>query len=120
MTFDQFFRILRARWLLALSVMGALVAITMGICLVMPKSYKATASVMVDLKPDPVAGMSGMVGLQSAGLMATQIDIITSPALATRVARQIGMDPAELRRKNFVGKDQFPFATATGLNYASK
>ncbi len=92
MTFDQFFRILRARWLLALSVMGALVVITMGICLWLPKSYKATASVMVDLKPDPVAGMAGNVGLQSATLMATQIDIITSPALATRVARQIGMD----------------------------
>lgn len=92
MTFDQFFRILRARWLLALSVMGLLVVVTMGICLWLPKSYKATASVMVDLKPDPVAGMAGNVGMQSATLMATQIDIITSPALATRVARQIGMD----------------------------
>jgi succinoglycan biosynthesis transport protein ExoP len=92
MTFDQFFRILRARWLLALGVLGFVVVVTMGICLWLPKSYKATASVMVDLKPDPVAGMSGSVGLQSAGLMATQIDIITSPALATRVARQIGMD----------------------------
>jgi len=92
MTFDQFFRILRARWLLALGVMGLLVVVTMGICLWLPKSYKATASVMVDLKPDPVAGMAGNVGLQSATLMATQIDIITSPALATRVARQIGMD----------------------------
>lgn len=92
MTFDQFFRILRARWLLALGVMALLVVVTMGICLWLPKSYKATASVMVDLKPDPVAGMAGNVGLQSATLMATQIDIITSPALATRVARQIGMD----------------------------
>ena len=62
MTFDQFFRILRARWLLALSVMGALVVITMGICLWLPKSYKATASVMVDLKPDPVAGMAAAAG----------------------------------------------------------
>lgn len=95
MTFDQFFRILRARWLLAAGVMAGLVALTMGISLWLPKSYKATASVMVDLKPDPVAGMSGTVGLQSAGLMATQIDIITSPALATRVARQIGMDNNE-------------------------
>ncbi len=95
MTFDQFFRILRARWLLTVAVMAALVAITMGVCLVLPKSYKATASVMVDLKPDPVAGMVGAAGLQSAGLIATQIDIITSPALAMRVARQIGMDNNE-------------------------
>jgi succinoglycan biosynthesis transport protein ExoP len=92
MTFDQFFRIIRARWLLALSVMAALVILTMGICLVLPKTYKATASVMVDLKPDPVTGMSSGMALPSVGLMATQIDIITSPALATRVARKIGMD----------------------------
>ncbi len=35
------------------------------------------------------------------------------------LAAELKMDPAELRRKNFVGKDQFPFATATGLNYDS-
>jgi carbon-monoxide dehydrogenase large subunit len=35
------------------------------------------------------------------------------------LAAELKMDPAEIRLKNFVGKDQFPFPTATGLNYDS-
>lgn len=101
MTFDQFFRVLRARWLLALSVVTTLVLITLVVCLVLPKSYKATASVMVDLKPDPVAGMSGLGSATSPVLMATQIDIITSPSVAARVVRQLGMDQNPQLRKQW-------------------
>ncbi|HLN06527.1 MAG TPA: xanthine dehydrogenase family protein molybdopterin-binding subunit [Acidimicrobiales bacterium] len=32
-------------------------------------------------------------------------------------AFEIGMDPAEVRRRNFVGKDAFPFTTPTGTEY---
>jgi aerobic carbon-monoxide dehydrogenase large subunit len=35
------------------------------------------------------------------------------------LAAELRMDPAEIRLKNFVSKDQFPFPTATGLNYDS-
>jgi aerobic carbon-monoxide dehydrogenase large subunit len=35
------------------------------------------------------------------------------------VAADLGADPAEVRRKNFPGKDEFPFHTATGLDYDS-
>jgi carbon-monoxide dehydrogenase large subunit len=35
------------------------------------------------------------------------------------LAAELKMDPAEIRLKNFVGNDQFPFATATGLTYDS-
>lgn len=34
-------------------------------------------------------------------------------------ARELGMDPAELRRKNFVQPDQFPFQTQVALVYDS-
>jgi carbon-monoxide dehydrogenase large subunit len=34
-------------------------------------------------------------------------------------ARKIGMDPAEVRRKNFIPKDQFPYTVATGITYDS-
>lgn len=34
-------------------------------------------------------------------------------------ARELGMDPVELRRKNFIKPDQFPFASAAGLEYDS-
>ncbi len=35
------------------------------------------------------------------------------------LARKLNMDPAELRRRNFIGKDEFPYATAAGLLYDS-
>lgn len=35
------------------------------------------------------------------------------------LARELGMDPAELRRKNFIQPDQFPYATQMGAVYDS-
>src|SRR5260370_1879930 len=35
------------------------------------------------------------------------------------LAAELKMDPAEIRLKNFVSKEQFPYATATGLMYDS-
>ena len=35
------------------------------------------------------------------------------------LADELGMDAVELRRKNFVGKDQFPYPSALGLTYDS-
>ncbi len=35
------------------------------------------------------------------------------------LAAELKMDPAEIRLKNFVHNDEFPFATATGLSYDS-
>ena len=35
------------------------------------------------------------------------------------LAAELKMDPVELRLKNFVGNEEFPFATATGLAYDS-
>ena len=34
-----------------------------------------------------------------------------------KAARELGMDPIELRRKNFVKPDQYPYASAAGLEY---
>lgn len=36
-----------------------------------------------------------------------------------QAARQLGLDPAEVRRKNFIKPEQFPFATFTGVTYDS-
>lgn len=35
------------------------------------------------------------------------------------LADELGLDPTELRRKNFIAPDKFPFETATGLTYDS-
>ncbi len=36
-----------------------------------------------------------------------------------KAARRLGLDPAEIRRRNFVAPDDFPYTTATGLTYDS-
>ncbi len=35
------------------------------------------------------------------------------------LARELGVDPVEVRRKNFIGPDEFPYATSTGVTYDS-
>jgi aerobic carbon-monoxide dehydrogenase large subunit len=36
-----------------------------------------------------------------------------------KLARELDMDPLELRRKNFIGKEEFPFTTALQITYDS-
>ncbi|NKW71656.1 xanthine dehydrogenase family protein molybdopterin-binding subunit [Rhodobacteraceae bacterium R_SAG10] len=36
-----------------------------------------------------------------------------------KCARELGIDPIEIRRKNFIKPDQYPFTTAAGLEYDS-
>ena len=37
--------------------------------------------------------------------------------IVTKAAVELGRDPAELRRQNFIGKDQFPYETPVALTY---
>jgi carbon-monoxide dehydrogenase large subunit len=39
--------------------------------------------------------------------------------LVQNAAYELGVDPAELRRKNFIRRDQFPYTSATGFVYDS-
>ncbi|MCY7315907.1 MAG: chain length determinant protein EpsF [Rubrivivax sp.] len=88
MTFGQFLSILRARWWLALAVLLGTVLLTVGASLLMPKQYKAAASVVVDFRPDPLsAAIYG--GAAPPALMATQVDIIRSDRVAERVVRNL-------------------------------
>ena len=88
MTFGQFLAILRARWWLALLVLAVTVGTTVGVSLVLPKRYTATATVVVDLKPDPVSAMM-TGGMASPAFMATQVDVIQSERVAQRVVRNL-------------------------------
>ncbi|MGM0591664.1 MAG: xanthine dehydrogenase family protein molybdopterin-binding subunit [Halobacteriota archaeon] len=45
--------------------------------------------------------------------------IYTIERLMDRAADELGVDPAELRRKNFVPADAFPYETALGFTYDS-
>lgn len=91
MSFGQFFSILKARWWVALLVLAVTVAGTVAVSLILPKSYTASASVVVDFKPDPVTAMM-YAGAASPAFMATQVDVITSDRVAQRVVRNLKLN----------------------------
>lgn len=91
MTFGQFLAILRARWMVALAVLVITVLGTLAVNLLLPKQYKASASIVVDFKPDPVSAVM-LGGLPSMAFMATQVDIIESDRVAQRVVRNLKLN----------------------------
>lgn len=91
MTFGQFFSILRARWLAGVIAFVLIFGGTLAASLLWPKRYTATASVVVDAKPDPVSALM-YPGITSPSFMATQVDVIQSDRVATRVVRNLKLN----------------------------
>lgn len=97
MTFSQFLSILRARWRIAVIVFGVIVGLTVALSLLLPKKYSATASIVVDVKPDPLTAFASQLNGNSS-LMATQVDIIQSDRVARRVVRGLKLaENAQIR-----------------------
>src|SRR4051794_36473586 len=88
MNFGQFLSVLRARRWVVLTVLALTVSTTLVISLLLPKQYTATASVVVDFKPDPISAVM-FGGMASPAFMATQVDIIQSDRVAQRVVRNL-------------------------------
>lgn len=93
----QVLSVLKARWKIALAVMLLTILTTIGISLVLPKSYTASASVVVDVRVDPVAGLM-FQGASAASYLATQMDIMVSDRVARRVVTNLKLaERPELR-----------------------
>ncbi len=88
MTFAQVLSILRARWWVVLLVLALCIGATVAVSVALPKQYTATASVVVDFKPDPISAIVNG-GMTSPAMMATQVDIIGSERVALRVVRNL-------------------------------
>src|ERR1700722_13837912 len=58
----------------------------------------------------PIAAYRGAGRPEAAATIERAVDLF---------AAEIGMDPAEVRRRNFIAPDQFPFQTKTGALYDS-
>lgn len=96
MNFSQFLLILLARKRIILATLIVTVGLTMVVSMMMPKTYKATASVLLNYKgQDPLTGVI-MPSQLLPGYMATQIDIISSKNVATRVvdSLKLAQNPA--------------------------
>lgn len=102
MNFSQLFLILRARLKTIIWTFVSIVGVTILISLVWPKSYTATASLVVNYKGvDPLTGMATPAQLMP-GFMATQVDIISSHAVALKVVQNLGLTNSPVIKEQFL------------------
>lgn len=100
MSFSQFLNILRARKWIVLLCLATVVGTATTLSLMWPKSYQATASVLVDVKgADPLTGAFAP-GALLPGYMATQVDVLTSRTVAVKVVDKLHLtDNATIRKQ---------------------
>ena len=87
MSFAQFLSILRARWWVVVLATVLTIGVVMAVTYKLPAQYTATASVVVDIKPDPVT--AAFYGGTPPGFMASQVDIARSARVSQRVVRNL-------------------------------
>jgi chain length determinant protein EpsF len=91
MTFTQFLAVLRARRRLVLGVFFGTILFALVLSLVLPKKYTGSASVVVQMRPDPISSVVYGTSVDPS-LMATQLDIVNSDRVARRVIRNLHLD----------------------------
>jgi len=96
MNLAHFLAVLRARWIIALVVFVAVAVAAVAHIVLATRIYTATASLLVDAKPDPVSTLLG--GNSSPAIINTQIELIRSDRVALRVIQNLKLeDAADLR-----------------------
>ena len=118
MSFKVLMRILKSRWLsFTLVVLLTLIAVGVGTWLT-PKRYTANASLVADVKLDPIAGMV-LQGAASPSYLITQIDILQSTRVSQRVVAALRLtELPELRAQWLAqtkGQGDFPAWVASIL-----
>lgn len=101
MNLQRLLLILRARFWMVFFTLVVTVATTAILSYVLPKTYTATTSIMVDFKgTDPVAGTLPPPQLLP-GYMSTQMDIIASHKVALKVVDSLQLDAMPEAREQF-------------------
>jgi len=102
MNFSQLLAILVARKWIALWVFALTVLIATLVSLLLPKTYYASATVVINTKgTDPVTGVSLPATLMP-GYIATQLDIIKSRNVALKVVNQLKIAENPLAKERFI------------------
>ncbi|HVR54771.1 MAG TPA: chain length determinant protein EpsF [Pseudorhodoferax sp.] len=119
MRLTEIFVLLRARWRLALLVWAAVFALVAAATFLKEPLYTASAAVVLDVKsPDPIAGVI-LPGMANSSYMGTQLGVVRSERVATRVAQALGWDQDEARRQRWLeasgGQGDFNAWLAGGL-----
>jgi polysaccharide biosynthesis transport protein len=92
MHLSEVWRVLRARKQRFLLISGGCVLLAVSITLILPETYVATVSVVIDSKAtDPVTGAAAPGELMPSNLI-TQLDIIASTRVALKVVDRFHLD----------------------------
>lgn len=101
MTFKQILAVMRARWWLALAVAAITMGIAVLITLTTPKTYVATASVLLDVKnADPIVGMVSP-SMATPAFLVTQVDILKSKRVGMKVIRNLRLQESDDMRRRW-------------------
>lgn len=106
MNFTQFLLILNARKWIILGVLLFTVAATAVVSLLLPKQYTATTTLIIDSKSKDVITGQLLPSQMFPGYMATQIDIINSSQVASRVVRDLKLAENPATREQFMEATQ--------------
>ncbi len=102
MNLSQFFTVLRVRYKIALITLILTVLTTGVVTYLLPKSYKATSTVIINYKgADPVTGVAMPSQLMPA-YMATQVNIISSMNVAKKVIAALQLAESPAVQQNFM------------------
>jgi chain length determinant protein EpsF len=101
MNLSQLLLALRARYKIVLLTLGITVVTTLAISLMLPKTYVAGVSMVVNYKGvDPVTGLSAPAALMP-GYIATQVDIIRSKSVAMKVVDELHLADSPAVQQQF-------------------
>lgn len=92
MILRQLFKVVGARWRLIFLIFFATVATTAVVSFLLPKRYLATASMVVEFPTRDAMGASTFLPGTIAGFLATQVEIIKSDRVLSRVIDRLGLD----------------------------
>ena len=99
-----FLMVLRARFGLFALVLGVTLVATAAVTLLLPKSYRATASLVVDRRDSQslTDALNAFTSpLDRSGYLQTQVDILKSPKVARRVVTSLKLDELPANRTRF-------------------
>ena len=91
MTLKQYLRIVWARKWLVLALFIVVAAAGVAVTLLLPKQYTAETSMIVEMRIDPALGALAPA-LAAPSYMATQVEILRSERVASRVVKMLGVE----------------------------
>jgi uncharacterized protein involved in exopolysaccharide biosynthesis len=119
MSIPQVMSILRFYWKFALIIAGAIVLFSGIVIKLWPKTYTATATLIVDRgKADPLAAVANLSNDQMSGHLATQLELIEGPAILMRVVDRLNLTSNTMFAAGYSGKDEYGLREYTERNLA--